>query len=53
MIKWQLGLVVAVPCMYIFKDILGWNNLVTTIMFQFIGAVIFFKLDSFIFKHFK
>ncbi len=28
--KWQLGIIVSWPCMYLFSDILGWSNCVVT-----------------------
>lgn len=49
--KWQIGMIVSLPCMYIFRDILGWNNFFTIIGFQFIGALIFWPIDKYIFKN--
>ena len=51
--KWQLGIIVSWPCMYLFLDILGWSNLATVIGFQFVGAIIFYPIDKFIFKKMK
>jgi len=48
-LKWQLGIVVAVPSMYFFHDYLGWNNIYTTIAFQCIGALVFWNVDKWIF----
>ena len=48
--KWQLGIIVSWPCMYLFSDILGWSNLATVIGFQFVGAIVFWPIDKFIFK---
>ena len=44
--KWQLGIIVSWPCMYLFSDILGWSNLETVIGFQFVGAIIFGQLTN-------
>ena len=52
-LKWQAGIIVTVPCMYVFKDLLQFNNITTTILFQLIGAIIFFKLDKYIFQKVK
>ena len=51
--KWQLGIIVSWPCMYLFSDILGWSNLATVIGFQFVGAIIYYPIDKFIFKKMK
>ena len=48
--KWQLGIIVSWPCMYLFSDILGWSNLATVIGFQFVGALVFWPIDKFIFN---
>jgi len=52
-LKWQLGAIVAVPSMYFFHDYLGWSNFWTTVAFQFIGAIVFYKIDDFIFRKLK
>jgi hypothetical protein len=52
-IKWQTGVVVSWPCMYLMHDIWGWNNFWTIIGFQFVGALIFWNIDKLIFKHDK
>jgi hypothetical protein len=52
-IKWQLGIFVSWPIMYIMKDVLGWGNFVTIISFQFIGALIYWPIDRYIFKRKK
>lgn len=49
-LKWQAGILVAVPSMYFFHDYLGWSNFATTIAFQFIGACVFWHIDKRIFK---
>jgi hypothetical protein len=53
MLKWQLGAIITVPCIYFFHDYLGWNNLNTTIAFQLIGGLVFWNIDKFIFKKLK
>ena len=50
-LKWQAGIFVSWPCMYIMKDILGWNNFITIVTFQFIGALIYWPVDRYIFKN--
>jgi hypothetical protein len=52
-IKWQTGVVVSWPCMYLMHDVWGWNNFWTIIGFQFVGALIFWNIDKLIFKHDK
>ena len=49
-LKWQIGIVVSLPCMYILHDVLHWNNFSTIVGFQFIGALLFWNVDKFIFK---
>ena len=50
-LKWQLGIAVSWPCMYLCKDVLGWSNLVTVLAFQFVGALVFWPIDSLIFRN--
>ena len=52
-LKWQLGAIVTVPCIYFFHDYLGWSNIATTIAFQFIGALFFWNIDKKIFSKLK
>lgn len=49
-LKWQVSILITAPCMWFFQDFLGWNNISTIITFQFLGAVIFWNIDKFIFK---
>jgi len=48
--KWQLGFIVTVPCMYLFTDILQWPDWATVIAFNADGSFIFWPIDSFIFR---
>jgi hypothetical protein len=48
--KWQIGIIITLPCMYIFKDILQLPNWLTIVCFNFIGALIFWPIDKFIFS---
>jgi len=48
--KWQASIVVSWPAIWFFKDYLGWSTFTTSIAFQFIGAVIFWYIDQWIFK---
>jgi hypothetical protein len=50
MFKWQVGFFVAVPCMYFFGDVLHWPHWATTVAFQFIGSLIFWPIDNWIFR---
>lgn len=49
LLKWQAGAIVTIPCIYFFHDYLGWNNITTTIAFQFLGALFFWNIDKYIF----
>lgn len=51
--KWQLGIVVSWPCMWLMHDVWGWSNFWTIIGFQFVGALIFWNIDKLIFKNDK
>jgi hypothetical protein len=50
-IKWQVGVVISWPCMWLMHDIWGWSNFWTIIGFQFVGALIFWNVDKLIFKN--
>lgn len=52
-IKWQVGVVISWPCMWLMHDIWGWSNFWTIIGFQFVGALIFWNIDKLIFKNDK
>jgi len=52
-IKWQAGVVISWPCMWLMHDIWGWSNFWTIIGFQFVGALIFWNIDKLIFKNDK
>jgi len=49
-LKWQSGIIVSYPCMYLFHDYLHWNNFNTIIAFQFVGACVFYNIDVWIFS---
>jgi hypothetical protein len=51
--KWQLGIIVAWPCTYLFKNILGWSDFSNIVAFQFIGACVFWNVDRWIFTKFS
>ena len=53
MCKWQLGFIVAVPCLYFFIDVLEYPLWLSTILFNFVGAVIFYPIDVWILKNKK
>lgn len=48
-IRWQMGFVIFSPCMYLFNY---WHidTWVSIILMQFVGAIIFWPLDKYIFK---
>jgi hypothetical protein len=48
--KWQISAVVTIPLMYFFVDYLHMSYWVTTVLFNFIGSLIFFPIDQWIFK---
>ena len=50
-IKWQVGVVISWPCMWLMHDIWGWSNFWTIIGFQFVGSLIFWNVDKLIFKN--
>jgi hypothetical protein len=37
--------------MWFFKDVLLWSNFWTIIAFQFVGALIFWNIDKYIFRN--
>ena len=50
-LKWQIGIVVSWPCMWLLHDVFCWNNFYTIIGFLFIGACIFWNVDKLIFRN--
>jgi len=48
--KWQMGAIVTIPLMYILLDYLHINYWVSVLIFQFVGALVFYPVDKFIFK---
>jgi hypothetical protein len=48
--KWQLGIIVSLPCMYLFQDVFHWPYWATIVGFQFVGALVFWPIDKFIFN---
>jgi len=48
--KWQLGFFVVTPVLYICLDVLHMPYWLAVITFQFLGALIFFPIDNWIFK---
>lgn len=49
-LKWQLGFIVTIPSLYFFIDYCHLNYVWATILMQIIGAVVFYPIDSYIFK---
>lgn len=52
-LKWQLGIIVTGPLMYLFIDYLHFNYWSAVLSFQFVGALIFWPIDNFIFNRTK
>ena len=50
-LKWQIGIVISWPCMWLLHDVCGWNNFYTIVGFQFIGACVFWYVDKRIFQN--
>jgi hypothetical protein len=49
-LKWQLGIIVSWPCMWLFHEVWGWSNFWTIIGFQFVGALLFWNVDKYLFR---
>ena len=49
-LRWQSGIIFSWPVMYLLKDVLHYNDVVTIFAFQFIGATIYWYIDKWIFK---
>ena len=47
--KWQIGILISWPCMWLTTDVLHWSNASTILFFQLVGAVIFWNVDRWIF----
>jgi len=48
-LRWQLGIVFTLPCMYLFQDVLKLDRFWTIVLFQFVGACLFWFVDRWIF----
>lgn len=48
--KWQVGSLYAMPMLYLLFDVLGLNAIISTLIFNFCGALIFFPIDNWIFQ---
>ena len=49
-LRWQTGFLIATPVMYICIDYLKMDYWLAVIIFQFIGALIFYPIDAYLFK---
>ena len=49
-LRWQAGFFVCFPCMWVFSDVLELPLWLAVVMFQFVGALIFYHVDKYIFK---
>ena len=47
-LKWQLGMIITVPLLYLFLDVLHFPYIISVILFQFVGAVVFYPIDKYI-----
>lgn len=52
-LKWQLGIIITAPLMYLFIDYCGMNYWLAVLSFQFVGAIIFYPIDTYIFNKSK
>lgn len=50
-LKWQLSTIITVPLLHLFVNVFGWGFLPATLVFNFVGACIFFPIDVWIFRH--
>lgn len=48
--RWQSGFVVSFPVVYICQEKLGMPLWASILLFQFVGALIYYNIDHFIFK---
>lgn len=51
--KWQIGIIVTLPLMYLFLEKWHFPYWLAIMCFNFVGAIIFFPVDSWIFKNKK
>ncbi len=49
-LKWQVGFVITTPLLYLFIDVLNYPYWLSVLLFQAIGALIFWPIDSYIFR---
>jgi len=49
-LRWQTGFLYTYPVMYLFIDVWNMPMWLTILAFQFIGALIYYPLDKYIFK---
>jgi len=52
-LKWQAGIVITAPLMYLFIDYCQMNYWAAVFSFQFVGAIIFWPIDNYIFNRKK
>ena len=50
MLRWQTGIFFTWPTIYLLKDVLHYGNLITIIIFQFVGGIIYWFIDKWIFN---
>ncbi len=48
--RWQSGFIVCYPTMWLFSDYLELPLWLSIVLFQFVGASIFYHVDKYIFK---
>jgi len=49
-VRWQSGFLVCYPCMWLFNGYLNWSIATSVIAFQFVGAVVYYQIDKWIFN---
>lgn len=50
MFKWQIGIIICAPLMYLFIDYLHFPYWLSMVCFNFVGAIVFYPIDTWIFK---
>lgn len=48
--RWQTGAIITIPAMYLFIDIMNLSTWIAVIFMQFVGAIVFYPIDQYIFK---
>lgn len=52
-LRWQSGFIYTWPAMYLLNDVLQLPLWLTILVFQFVGALLYYPIDNIIFKNKK